>query len=651
MDRSVVPGDDFYAYANGNWLASAVIPPERASAGPWLEVVEKVSARVRAIDEEAARSGAAPGSELQQIGDTWASFMDEAGIEARGLEPLRPTLARIAALPDRRALAAELGGSIRADVDPLNATSFETSNVLGLWVEQDLNVPGRNAAYLLQGGLVLPDRSYYLDAGASFDEVRTAYRAYLVELFRLAGSPGDEAEARAARVVALETRIARTHASRTDSSDVRKGNNPWSRADLEAKAPGMDWAAFLAAARLDGQAGFIVWHPGAVTGLADLARSEPLEAWKDLLAAHALDRAAPYLPAAFVEAHFRLHGTTLEGTPRNLARWKRAVAVTDQAVGDAVGKIYVARHFPPEAKRDLQAMVARILAAFDRRIEAVAWMAPATKAQARAKLAGMRVGVAYPDAWRSYAGLRVVRGDALGNSQRAELHAYGQALERLARPPDRGEWAMLPQTVNALNLPVRNALNFPAAILEPPFYDRDASPAVKYAAIGAIIGHEISHGFDDQGALFDAAGRLATWWTPEDVRAFEAAGARLVAQYDAYRPFPDLAVNGKLTLSENIADLAGLAAAYDGWRDSLGGKEAPVKDGLGGDEQFFLSFGQTWRSKMREQALRDALLTDGHAPARYRALTVRNLDAWYPAFGVKPGQVLHLPPADRVRVW
>jgi len=651
MDRIAIPGSDFYAYANGTWLAGAVIPPERSSTGPWLQVVETVNARVRAIDEEAARAGAAPGTELQQIGDTYASFLDEAGIEARGLEPLRPTMVRIAALPDRRALAAELGGSIRADVDPLNATSFATSNVLGLWVEQDLNVPGRNAAYLLQGGLVLPDRSYYLDEGGSFDEIRVAYGAYLVELFRLAGAPVAEAEAKAARVVALETRIARTHASRTDSNDVRKGNNPWSRHDLDAKAPGMDWTAFLAAARLEGQAGFIVWHPGAVTGLAELVRTEPLQAWKDLLAAHALDRAAPYLPAAFVEAHFRLHGTTLEGTPRNLERWKRAVAVTDEAVGDAVGKIYVSRHFPPEAKRELQEMVARILAAFDRRIEAVAWMAPATKAQARAKLAGMRVGVAYPDAWRSYAGLRVVRGDALGNFHRAELHAYGQALARLARLPDRAEWAMLAQTVNALNLPVRNALNFPAAILEPPFYDRDASPAVKYAAIGAIIGHEVSHGFDDQGALFDAAGRLATWWTPEDTRAFDAAGARLVAQYDAYRPFPDLAVNGRLTLSENIADLAGLAAAYDGWRDSLGGKEAPVLDGLGGDEQFFLSFGQTWRTKMREQALRDAILTDGHAPARYRALTVRNLDAWYPTFGVKPGQGLYLAPEDRVRVW
>ena len=651
IDPSVAAGDDFYLHANGAWQARAVIPPERSYTGPILDVVERVAARTRAIDEEAARSGAPAGSPQQQIGDYYASFMDEAGIEALGLAPLRPTLDRIAAIADPRALAAELGGTVRADVDLLNSTDLQTGNVLGLWVEQDLNDPSRNAAYLVQGGLGLPDRSYYLDEGGDFSSVREKYRVHLAAMFRLAGVPAPEAEARAGRVVALEVRIARAHATRTDTGDVQKGNNPWTRAELESRAPGMDWGAFLRAAGLDGQSAFIVWQPSAVVGIAALVRSEPLGTWKEWLAARALEHAAPLLPRAFAEEHFRFHGTVLQGTPRMLERWKRAVAATDAALGEAVGRIYVARYFPESARQELQEMVTRIVAAFDRRIQALDWMAPATKQKARAKLAGLKVGIAHPDTWRSFDGLVVVRGEALANRQRVEAFDYREELAKLALTPDRAGWAMLPQTVNAVNLPVRNALNFPAGYLEPPFYDRDASPAVKYATIGATIGHEISHSFDDQGSLFDATGRLATWWTPEDLRHFEAAGARLVAQYDAYRPFPDLGVNGKLTLGENIADLAGLAAAHDAWRETLGGKPAPVLDGLGGEQQFFLGYAQSWRIAEREQSLRESLLTDGHAPGHYRALTVRNLDAWYPAFDVRSGQALHLAPESRVRVW
>ena len=649
LDRALRPGDDFYGFANGGWQRTAVIPPERAFTGPFLQVVDTVSARTRAIDEDAARAGAPAGSEQQQVGDYYASFMDEAGVEALGLAPLQPTLDRIAALPDKRALAAELGGSIRADVDALNATNFYTDHVLGLWVEQDLNAPSRNAAYLLQGGLGLPDCSYYTEPAERFAWLRARYRAHLAALLGLAGFA--DADARAGRVLELETRLARTHASRTDSVDVARGNNPWARADFDLKAPGLDWAAFLGAAGLDRQPAFIVWHPGAVTGLAALVGSEPLETWKEYLAVRALEHAAPFLPRAFVDERFRFYGTALRGTPRQLERWKRATAFTDEALGDAVGKVYAARHFPPEARRELQGMVEQLVAAFGRRIDRLDWMAPATRAQARAKLATLRVGIAYPDRWKDYQGLVVVRGDALGNLFRSELFEYRRALAKLALPPDRGEWVMLPQTVNAVNLPVRNALNFPAGFLEPPFYDRAADPAVKFASIGAVIGHEISHGFDDQGALFDASGTLANWWTAEDLAHFEAAGARLVAQYDAYRPFPDLAVNGKLTLSENIADLAGLAVAYDGWRASLGGAPPPVVDGLSGDQRFFLSFAQTWRIKEREQALRESIQTNGHAPDQYRALTVRNLDAWYQAFDVRPGQALYLPPEGRVRVW
>ena len=355
MDRAIAPGDDFYDFASGAWQARAVIPPERSRAGPILTVQELVAARVRAIDEEATRSSAPPGSEFQQIGHFYASFMDEDGIEAKGLAPLRPALDRIAAIGDRRALAAELGGSIRADVDALNATDLATGNVLGLWVEQDLNVPARNAAYLLQGGLGLPDRSYYLDDGGGFPDLRIRYRAHLAAMFRLSGVPAAEAEARAGRVLDHETRIARTHATRAETFDVAKANNPWGRSDFDARAPGMDWGAFLGAAGLDRQQSLIVWHPAALAGLAALARSEPLDTWKEYLAARALEQAAPFLPRAFAEEHFRFHGTELKGTTLMLPRWQRAVAETDLALGEAVGRIYVERHFTPEARRELRA--------------------------------------------------------------------------------------------------------------------------------------------------------------------------------------------------------------------------------------------------------------------------------------------------------
>jgi putative endopeptidase len=451
-------------------------------------------------------------------------------------------------------------------------------------------------------------------------------------------------------VLALETKLAGTHATREDSEDVVHAFNPWTRADLDAKAPGLDWAAFLAAAHLETQPTFVVWHPSAVTGLAALVRSEPLSTWKEYLALRAIERAATFLPAPLAEEHFAFYGKALTGVQQERARWKRALDVVDGQLGDAVGRLYVARHFPPESKAEIEGMVRNIQAAFARRIDALDWMAPATKAAAKEKLMALRVGIGYPERFRSFEGLEIRRDDALGNEERAEAFRYRQEVAKLGQAPDRDAWCMVPQLVNAVNLPARNSLNFPAAILEPPFYDRAATPAVKYAAIGAIIGHEISHSFDDQGAMFDATGRLRNWWTEADLAHFHEAGRKLAAQYDAYRPFPDAAVNGRLTLSENIADLAGLAAAYDAWKASLGAA-APEVDGLTGDQQFFVSFGQAWKSKQREAALRRQLATDGHAPAPYRALTVRNLDAWYAAFDVKPGQKLYLAPADRVRVW
>ena len=649
LDRAAHPGADFYEYANGAWLKSAQIPDDRSSTGPFVRIVEHVEQRTKAILEECAASGAPPGSPQQRIGDTYASFMDEAGIEAKGLTPLKPTLDRIAKLADKHALAAFLGGDLRADVDALNNTNFDTEHLLGLWVEQDLNDPTRAAPYLFQGGLGMPDRSYYVDPSPHMEAIRTQYVAYLTTLLKLAGVTKPEAKAK--EVFELEHAIATVHASRVDSEDVKKANNPWATKTFASRAPGLDWDAYFKAAGLDAQPGFIVWHPAAITGISALVTKTPLAVWKEYLVVHALNHAAPFLPKAFVDASFAFYGTAMRGTPKPRDRWKRAIDVTNAALEEAVGKIYAERHFRPEYRKDLEGMVDALVAAFGRRIDDLAWMSAATKVKAKAKLATLAVGVAYPDVWRDDTGLEIVRGDALGNAERAEVFKYKKALAKIGKPVDRREWVMAPQTVNAVNLPVRNALNFPAAIFEPPFYDPEATPAVKYAAIGAIIGHEISHSFDDQGALFDASGKLSSWWTPEDFAHFEASGAALAKEYDGYRPFPDLAVNGKQTLSENIADLAGLAVAYDAWKSGLGGAPAPVVDGLTGDQQFFLSFGQSWQSKMREPALRQRIATDGHAPPQYRALTVRNLDAFYPAFDVIAADALYLAPEARVRVW
>jgi predicted metalloendopeptidase len=648
MDLGVSPGDDFFAYANGGWLARTEIPADRASYGVDAALAELTDQRT--VDLIRATAAAPAGGEARKIADYFAAFMDEAAIEAAGHAPLAPALARIAAIADRGALAAELGGEMRADVDMFNATRLHTDRLFGLWVAQDLNAPTRYAPFLIQGGLGLPDREYYLDSSPAMAEIRAKYLAYVAAVLFLAGIV-DGARDKAAAIVALEGKIALAHVGRTDSEEVRKGNNPWRRAEFDARAPGMDWTAFFSAAGLAGQDRFIVWQPGAVTGISALVAGEPLATWKAWLAFHVIERASPVLPRAFVDERFAFYGRTLNGTPNLNARWKRAVAATNDALPDAVGRLYVARWFPPEAKAQIEALAANLVVAFAMRIDALAWMAPSTKLRAKAKLATLRVGVGYPDAWRDYSGLVVAPGEALGNLERAELFEYRRNLAKLAKPVDRGEWVMAPQTVNAVNLPAMNALNFPAAYLQPPLFDPAAPAAANYGAIGATIGHEISHSFDDQGAQFDASGRLENWWTPEDFAHFQASAAQLVRQFDAYRPFADLAVSGAQTLTENIADVAGLAVAFSAWRLSLKGAPAPEVMGFTGEQQFFIAFGQSWRDKVRDPALREQILTDGHAPSRYRADTARNIDVWYEAFDVKPGQTLWLAPGDRVRMW
>jgi putative endopeptidase len=649
IDRAVAPGDDFFAYANGAWLKSTEIPADRSSWGTGGIVQERTAKRTAELVAEAAKQNAAPGTDARKVGDYYASFMDEAAIETKGLEPLAPALAAVAAIKDAKSLATYLGGTLRADVDVLNSTNLDTDNLFGLWVAQDLDRPAEYAAFLLQGGLHLPDRDYYLAPAARMVDIRAKYQAHIAKVLELAKVP--DPAGKAARIFDMEKKIAQAHASREDTEDVKKGNNHWTRAELSTRAPGLDWGAFLTAAQLDKQPVFVAWQPHALTGIAALVKSQPLAAWKEYLTFHAIEHQITFLPKAFADESFAFYGKTLSGTLQQRERWKRAVEATDNALGEVVGKLYVARYFPPAEKARAEEMVKNVVAAFARRIDALDWMAPKTKVQAKAKLAVLKVGVGYPDKWRDYGALEVTRGDAYGNAVRASLFEYRRNLRKLGQPVDRSEWVMNAQLVNAVNLPAMNALNFPAAILQPPDFDPTRPSVMDYGAAGAIIGHEICHSFDDQGALFDATGRLNNWWTDEDFAHFRASSAALVAQYDAYKPFPDAHVNGKQTSSENIADVAGLNAAFDAYRLSQGGKEAPTVQGLTGDQQFFVSFAQAWRTKMREETARKRLVTDGHAPAAYRADTVRNLDAWYGAFGVKQGQALYLAPASRVRVY
>jgi putative endopeptidase len=648
MDTSVAPGEDFWTYANGAFVKAHPIPADRGTYGHGAILTEEANKRTVDLIQEAAKS-AKPGSDAQKVGDYYATFMDEAAIEAKGIAPLKPALDNIAAVGDRGALAKLLGGQLRADVDVMNATDLYTDNLFGLWVAASFDDPTRYVPFLLQGGLGMPDRDYYLSNDAEIRKTRDAYSAHIVALLTLAGI--SDPQTKATRVLALETKIAQAHASRVDTGDAAKGNNPWAKADFAKKAPGMDWNAYFGAAGLGAQKNFVVWQPSAVVGASKLVASEPIDDWKIYLTFQTINHYASFLPKAFAEQRFAFYGKALSGTPKISERWKRAINTTNAVLGEVVGKLYVGKYFPPESKALLQTMVANEIAAFSKRIDALPWMAATTKAEAKRKLGVLKVGIGYPDKWRDYSALNIVRGDAVGNVQRSETFEYRYRLGLLGKAVDRSEWVMTPQTVNAVNLPILNAMNFPAAILQAPYFDPKAPAAINYGAIGATIGHEISHSFDDQGALFDSTGRMRNWWTAEDMKKFQAAGDALAKQYDGYKPFPDLAVNGKLTLGENIADLAGLAAAYDAYRASLGGKPAPVVDGLSGDQQFFLAFAQSWADYARPESLRQNLIADGHAPPRYRALTVRNLDPWYDAFPVKPTDKLYLKPEQRVQVW
>ena len=649
MDPSVRPGDDFYDYANGNWIKRTEIPPDRSRIGVFTALDDLSNKRTVGLIEETVKANAPAGSNARKIADLYTSFMDEATIEAKGLAPLRPRLEAIAAIRDKRELSRALGESLRSDVDALNNAVFHTANLFGLWVAPDFNDSEHYAPYLMQGGLQMPDREYYLADTARMRDIRTKYQAHVSAMLKLAGFT--DTDARAQRIFELEHAIAEKHISLADSEDIQKANNPWKQADFAAKAPGLDWAEYFRGAGLSKQASFIVWQPTAFTGEAALVASTDLETWKDWLAFHLIEAYAAVLPKALADERFAFFGKTLSGATEQRPRWQRGVAMVNVLLGDALGQIYAQRYFPPEAKAQADAMVANIIAAFRKRIEALDWMNPATKAEAQAKLTTLYVGIGYPETWRDYSAYQVKADDLFGNLWRGHLSDYHRDVARLGHPVNRKEWSMDPQTVNAVNLPLQNALNFPAAILQPPFFDALAPAAANYGAIGSVIGHEISHTFDTEGSAFDSKGRVRDWWTPSDYAHFKAATARLAAQYDTYKPFPDISVNGKQTLGENIADNAGISASFDAYHASLAGKPAPVQDGFSGDQQFFIAFGQNWGSKGREEMLRQQVMTDPHAPAEYRADGVRNVDAWYPAFNVQPGEKLYLAPADRVQIW
>jgi len=576
--------------------------------------------------------------------------MDEAAIETAGVGPLQGELRRVAAIATPADLARGIAQVSRDWLRPLpGGASALPPAPIAAGVTVDVKNPTRYLPQLAQGGLGMPDRDYFLVDDATFAKARTAYKAHIAAMLRLAGLT--DPEGGAARVYALEERLARSQWSRQAQRDPEKLYNLWSRGDFAAKAPGLDWDAFLDAAGFQGQAVILVAEPSAIAGAAEAASAVPLADWRDYLAFRTIRAFAPVGPRAFVEENFAFQERTLAGTPELAQPWKRAVQTTERGMGHALSALYLQKYFPPEARVQAQVMTQAIKAAMARRIRALTWMTPQTKSRALTKLTAARIEVGAQQPELTYEALTVARNDAYGNVLRAARDAYQRNLAKLGRPVDRGEWSMLAETVNAQANPVLLKIMFPAGIMQGLFFDPKADPAVNYGAIGVVMGHELSHLFDDQGAKFDERGALHNWWTPEDLKQFTAATEALAAQYDRYEPLPGAHINGHLTLGENIADLAGLSLALDAYHASLGGRPAPVLGGFTGDQRFFMSYAQVYRGVQRDNFLRQMLATDPHSPGEWRAAEVRNMDAWYQSFDVKPGQKMHLPPEQRVRLW
>ena len=640
FDRSVRPQDDLFKFVNGGWLSRTEIPSDASSWGSFNELREGSRSATHTILEEMAKASAPAGTEHRKLGDLYASYMDSAAIEAKGITPLKGELDAIAGLQSTTQLPQTFAHFARLGV----------GSPLGVGVGPDPKQSSVNVVQAGQAGLGLPDREYYLSQDPRMAQVRQAYVNYMTQLFTLAQQPDPQGAAQ--RVLALETQLAQKQWDRARNRDRNLTYNKMSVDQFAALAPSYDIKGYLQAAGLSKATDVIVRQPDYVQALDSIVKVTPAGTWRDYLTFKLLDGAAPYLPASFGQARFEFRGKTLSGQQEMPVRWKRGVDVVEGNLGEALGKVYVERNFKPEAKARMDEMIRNLKQAYAIGIDSLEWMSPATKAAAKEKLAKFTVKIGYPDKWREYGAVEVRRDDLLGNLRRAGAAEYDEMVSRLGKPVERWRWGMTPQTVNAYYNPSNNEIVFPAAILQPPFFDVNADDAVNYGAIGAVIGHEIGHGFDDQGRKSDGEGNLRDWWSAEDAKAFEERTTKLGAQYAAISPVEGLSINPKLTMGENIGDLSGLQQAYRAYKISLNGKEPPVIGGLTGDQRFFIGFAQIWRTKFREQALRQQLLSDPHSPGMARAyVPVINSDAFQRAFGVKPGDKMYLPPEQRVRIW
>jgi len=639
VDTTVKPGDDFFAYANGAWLRTTIIPEGRDRWAVRDDINERTRRQIATLLDDARTSR--PGSLARRVADFRSALLNESAIDKRGLTPLAPKLEQIKLVGDKLALTRLLGGSMHADVDPLNIGIYTSSSVLGLSVEHSIHGEKSYGAFLVQGGLGLGDRDKYLSKEPNAVERRARYQTYIAQMLSLAGF--DHADRRAESVLSLETAIAETQATTQESGVDRNADNQWSRADFAREAPGMDWNAFFDAAGLGQQPSIVAWQPSAVKGLATLVASRPLDSWKDYLRFHLIDENADVLPRAFAEAAAHMRGDAR-------TREQRALAITESAMGDAIGELYARRYFSATQKMRVNAVIKHVAATFRGHVARAAWLSPASRRVALAKLDGLYVGIGYPEQFGTWTDLPIGADDAFGNVQRVAERNYRRALARLSKPFDPHEWVMAPHIVGAVLIFQQNAYTFSAALLQPPKYDSTATDAATYGAIGAIIGHDMSHFVDVLGADYEPGGRMHRWWTAADSVKFDAAADPLVRQFSAYQPLPGLNVDGRLTRTENVADLAGLTAAFEAYRKSLGANGADRDYVRRADREFFIAFAQAFGTKVNEAALR-AQLTSDHAPEMYRMDTVRNLDAWYEAFDVVPGQRLYVEPRDRVRIW
>ncbi|OIQ89680.1 neutral endopeptidase [mine drainage metagenome] len=642
VDAKVRPQDDFFRYVNGNWLAKTRIPADKSGWGAFYEVAEDTSKQLRGIVEKVAAQKQAPGSIEQKIADLYKSFMAKDRLETLGLKPLAAELRRIRALKAKRQIPALI-----AYFNEIGVTAPYAPQI-----HQDNRDSTRYIVDLGQDGLGLPDRDYYLkDDDAKLKAVRVQYQAHIGRMLALAGDKAATGDA--ARIVALETELARVQWTKVENRDPQKTYNKLTLPKLDRLTPGYGWSSYLAAAGLKGRISYlIVSQPSYLAGFNQVLKKTPLPVWRAYFTWHLLSHYAPDLDHAYVAENFAFYGTALSGIPREEPRWKRAVRLIDNAIGEGLGKLYVGEYFPPENKARMEQLVANLIAAYRQSIDTLDWMSPATKKAAQAKLAMLMTKIGYPSKWRDYSKLAIAPDDLVGNVRRAAVFEYRRETAKLGGPIDRSEWDMTPQTVNAYYNPELNEVVFPAAILQPPFFDVHADPAVNYGGIGAVIGHEISHGFDDQGSQYDGAGNLHDWWTPQDHKKFAAKTSALVKQYGAFSPVPGYPVNGALTLGENIADNSGLAIAYKAYHLSLAGKPAPVIDGLTGDQRFFMGFAQVWRTKMRDEMAIVRIKSDPHSPPQFRVKgTLQNQPGFYAAFDVKPGDKMYLPPDARVTIW